>query len=300
MLCSDRKKAIKELGQGRELTNQLRDLLSKSVGEDGLVGSEDLVMKIFNSFANTLSLLRNKDEVSQNPNTTNNNMNKSWDIYRKSEALEESINKSRTTPRGCLKRRKCAEDHSRIRTRDTATLIDDGCEWRKYGQKVIKDANHPRNYFRCTHKTDQGCKATKHVQKIEDNPPKYRTIYYGHHTCNKNLLNSSDDQLILDDSTSNNDSSMLISFANTNQHDNPFLSSFPSTKQEIKEDHAPTHDDITYNGSSSSDYLFLPDDQLRALESLADQMTVSSADHSMEDVISGMLDSVDLDQLFEF
>ncbi|XWS13041.1 hypothetical protein CRYUN_Cryun36dG0003200 [Craigia yunnanensis] len=287
----DRKKAIEELGRGRELTTELRDLLSKSLGDEGLVGSEDLVMKILNSFANTLSIIRNSgeydDEVSQNPR--NNNM--SWD-GRKSEDSGESIKSTTTSSkqkdrRGCYKRRKCAESW----TKDTPTLIDDGHAWRKYGQKLILNANHPRNYFRCTHKIDQRCQATKQVQKIEDDPPKYRTIYYGHHTC-KNLLKAS--QFILD--STSNDSSILLSFANndlTNKHDNLFFSSFPSVKQESKEDdHMPS--DITYNRSSSSEYLMSP--ELKTFESSA-QMTLLSADH---DVISGVVDSVDLDDLLQF
>ena len=104
---SERKKAMEELGRGRELTNELRDLLSKSLGGEGLVGSEDLVMKILNSFANTLSILRNSGEydyeVSQNPR----NNNKSWD-GRKSEDSGESIKSSSSKQkdrRGCYKRR---------------------------------------------------------------------------------------------------------------------------------------------------------------------------------------------------
>ena len=151
-----------------------------------------------------------------------------------------------------------------------------------------------RNYFRCTHKIDQSCQATKQVQKIEDNPSKYRTTYYGHHTC-KNLLKAS--QFILD--STYNDSSNLLSFANndlTNKHGNPFFSSFPSVKQESKEDdHMPSRpSDITYKRSSSSEYLMSP--ELKTFESSA-QMTVLSPD---QDVISGVVDSVDLDDLLQF
>ncbi|XP_022722727.1 probable WRKY transcription factor 70 [Durio zibethinus] len=279
----ERKKAIEELGRGRELANQLRDLLSKSLGDEG----EDLVMKIFNSFGNTLSMLRNSgdydDEVSQNQR---NSINMSWD-GRKSEDSEDSIKSTSTQKdrRGCYKRRKCAESW----TKDTPALIDDGHAWRKYGQKVIVNANHPRNYYRCTHKVDQGCQATKQVQKIEDHPPKYRPTYYGHHTC-KNLPVAS--HLILD--STSNDSSILLSFANnlTSKHDNPFFLSFPSVKQESKEDH--TTSDITYNRSLSSEYLMSP--ELTLFESSV-QMEVLSSDH---DVISGVVNSVDLDDLLEF
>ncbi|KAK6279656.1 hypothetical protein POUND7_019923 [Theobroma cacao] len=285
-MSSGRSKAIEELARGRDLTNQLRDLLTKSFGDDGLLGSEDLVTKILNSFANTLSILRSSsgdyDEVSQNPR----NSNMSWD-GRKSEESGESIKSStQKDRRGCYKRRK--SEHSW--TRDSPTLIDDGHAWRKYGQKVILNAKHPRNYYRCTHKHDQGCQATKQVQQIEDDPPKYGTTYYGHHTC-KNLLKAS--QLILD--STSKDSSILLSFANTNKQDNSMFSAFPPVKQESKED---MPSDITYNLSTSSpDYLLSPD-HLTTFESSAQMTVLSAADHA--DVISGVVDSVDLDDLLEF
>ncbi|XP_065856481.1 probable WRKY transcription factor 54 [Euphorbia lathyris] len=68
-------------------------------------------------------------------------------------------------------------------SKDTCYLTDDGFQWRKYGQKVIQNEKYPRNYFRCTHKDDQSCLATKQVQRIQEDPPIYRTTYYGHHTC---------------------------------------------------------------------------------------------------------------------
>ena len=102
-------------------------------------------------------------------------------------------------------------------------------------------------------------------------------------------------QLILD--STSNDSSILLNFANNNlanKHDNSFFSFFPSVKHESNEDHMPS--DVTYNRSPSFEYLLSPD-HLTMFEPSA-QMTVLSANH--KDVISGMVDSVDLDYLLEF
>ncbi|KAK3042965.1 hypothetical protein RJ639_001041 [Escallonia herrerae] len=66
-----------------------------------------------------------------------------------------------------------------------------------------------RNYFRCTHKFDQGCQATMQVQMTEDEPAMYKTTYHGFHTC-KNLLKAP--QIILNSTHPATDSSYLLCF----------------------------------------------------------------------------------------
>ncbi|GJN10667.1 hypothetical protein PR202_ga28782 [Eleusine coracana subsp. coracana] len=65
----------------------------------------------------------------------------------------------------------------------TTTKLEDGHAWRKYGQKNIQGSENSRNYYRCTHMPDQGCKARKHVQVSDTNPLEYTINYFGHHTC---------------------------------------------------------------------------------------------------------------------
>uniref|UniRef100_A0A0D9X2Z0 RING-type domain-containing protein n=1 Tax=Leersia perrieri TaxID=77586 RepID=A0A0D9X2Z0_9ORYZ len=66
----------------------------------------------------------------------------------------------------------------------TTKELEDGNQWRKYGQKHIQDSpNNPRSYYRCTHRPDQGCMATKQVQISETNPLEFVISYYGEHTC---------------------------------------------------------------------------------------------------------------------
>ncbi|KAF8721116.1 hypothetical protein HU200_023535 [Digitaria exilis] len=67
-------------------------------------------------------------------------------------------------------------------TKITDTL-DDGHVWRKYGQKDIQNSTHPRSYYRCTHKSDQGCNAKRQVQSSDTDQSKYVVTYYGKHTC---------------------------------------------------------------------------------------------------------------------
>lgn len=60
---------------------------------------------------------------------------------------------------------------------------DDGHSWRKYGQKDILGARHPRAYYRCTHRNSQGCPATKQVQRADQDPALFDIVYHGQHTC---------------------------------------------------------------------------------------------------------------------
>ncbi|KAJ3682915.1 hypothetical protein LUZ60_013142 [Juncus effusus] len=72
---------------------------------------------------------------------------------------------------------------SSLNTVITKNLDDDGHTWRKYGQKEIQGSTYPKSYFRCTHKPDQGCMATRHVQPTDEDPCTFNVTYIGDHTC---------------------------------------------------------------------------------------------------------------------
>ncbi|XP_009586653.1 WRKY DNA-binding transcription factor 70-like [Nicotiana tomentosiformis] len=196
---SDLEKVTEKLNRGRELTRRLREMIKKPEADAGDVLTEDLVGKIMSSFCETLSILRSNEcsEVSQIVKSTEDS----------SGSCKTSSLKDR---RGRYKRRKTLE----TTIKETSTLVDDGHAWRKYGQKHILNAKYPRNYFRCTHKFDQGCEANKQVQRIQENPPLFRVTYYGHHTC-KTFPKVS--QMICDSPT-DEDSSVLLNFNSTNNH----------------------------------------------------------------------------------
>nr|ABN43180.1 WRKY transcription factor [Triticum aestivum] len=92
------------------------------------------------------------------------------------------------TPFKPNKKRKTSEKGGRqIRVSSAAggadAPADDGRSWRKYGQKDILGAQHPRAYYRCTYQKTQGCAATKQVQRADEDPALFDVIYHGEHTC---------------------------------------------------------------------------------------------------------------------
>ncbi|KAL6902034.1 hypothetical protein ACP4OV_004910 [Aristida adscensionis] len=94
----------------------------------------------------------------------------------------DGAGREQQSARSARKRRFSRRSQGPSERRIMATL-DDGHIWRKYGQKEIQNSPHPRSYYRCTHKSDQGCNAKRHVQLCDTDPSKHVVTYYGEHTC---------------------------------------------------------------------------------------------------------------------
>ncbi|XP_073124646.1 probable WRKY transcription factor 41 [Henckelia pumila] len=162
----DKGSLITELTRGRSYANQLRKELHPTRASclhllERVVSSYDNALAVLNCMV----LLRSGDPKSEG---------------------SEPVTKGQVHSKNSKKRKTMATWSQQLRVCTESGFegqLDDGYYWRKYGQKDILGAKHPRAYYRCTHRGTQGCLATKQVQKTDKDPSIFEVVYRGQHTC---------------------------------------------------------------------------------------------------------------------
>ncbi|KAL6841262.1 hypothetical protein ACP4OV_028780 [Aristida adscensionis] len=157
--------AIQELRRGAQLAAMLRqqvELIPEPDRRDAAVGN---VSEISMAMESSLSILQSESEQSAAP------------------ASYSSDGGARTT-RSVRHRRGRRGDELPIKEIVTEAPENDPFHWRKYGEKKILDAEHPRLYYKCGYSDDHRCPAKKYVQQQNNsNPPLYMVTLINEHTC---------------------------------------------------------------------------------------------------------------------
>ncbi|XP_057778646.1 probable WRKY transcription factor 53 [Salvia miltiorrhiza] len=172
---SEKKTVITVLTEGKKLANELKRQLHPT--KNPTEACDVLVESILSSYENAITLLALIENGGFEPSI-------SIEGSPRSEGSDHNSKKRKTMPRW--------SEHVRISSgAGGEAQLDDGYNWRKYGQKEILGATHPRAYYRCTHRNTQGCLATKQVQRADEDPTVFEVIYRGKHSCRQERLRQS-------------------------------------------------------------------------------------------------------------
>ncbi|KAF5743474.1 WRKY transcription factor 30 [Tripterygium wilfordii] len=179
-----KKHLINELAEGRELAKQLQSHLNLACFPDET--RQVLVQKIIASYEKALFVL-NCSTVGTSPTPGG-----AATIGIKSESTPHLNGSPRSDQDSDPEHRNTGKSNPRwtkqVRVSPGIGLegpLEDGFSWRKYGQKDILGAKHPRGYYRCTHRHVRDCLATKQVQRSNEDPTILEVTYRGSHVCNQ-------------------------------------------------------------------------------------------------------------------
>ncbi|KAL8537482.1 hypothetical protein ACS0TY_012559 [Phlomoides rotata] len=79
---------------------------------------------------------------------------------------------------GIVKERTATRDKVAFKTKSEIEVLDDGFKWRKYGKKMVKNNQYPRNYYKCS---IEGCPVKKRVERDNEDRRYVLTTYEGIH-----------------------------------------------------------------------------------------------------------------------